>query len=113
MNRDRDGNDIRPPGWTEDDERERFIREREEHFRDPEILFLLDRITAARKAAAGRVADDIDPIPDRPWEPPGPFPGRKLTERGRWFVVIVIVGVAFLALTLLVLVPSKYGVSPG
>lgn len=56
--------------------------------------------------------DDTNPVPIRPPEPPGPPARRKLTAEGRMIVVWTIFAVAFLALTILVLVPSKYGVAP-
>lgn len=34
--------------WANDNEHERFIRDREEHFRDPETLFLLRRLDEQR-----------------------------------------------------------------
>jgi len=56
--------------------------------------------------------DDIDPIPVRPPEPPGPPPKRRLTVEGRVLVGWAIVAAVFLVLAVLVLVPSPYGVSP-
>jgi hypothetical protein len=37
---------------------------------------------------------------------------RRLTPAGRMFVVLLIAGIAFVALAVLVLVPSPYGVAP-
>jgi hypothetical protein len=37
---------------------------------------------------------------------------RRLTPAGRMFVVLLIAGMAFVALAVLILVPSPYGVAP-
>lgn len=57
--------------------------------------------------------NDIDPIPVRPWEPPGPPPGRRFTFGRPKVICEAIVMVAFLALTLLMCTVSPYGPSPG
>ena len=49
----------------------------------------------------------------RPFEPPGPPPRRHLTPAGHWFVAFAIIIPAALVLTLLFMVPSRFGVSPG
>ena len=83
--------DIGPPDprqqetqWADEDEYERFIRDREEHFRDPDLMFLLRRIDEQRKeidvlsrvfcslhAAAQTLAYEVSvrPQDDDDWNP--------------------------------------------
>jgi hypothetical protein len=46
-------------------------------------------------------------------EKPGPPPRRHLTADGKWFLLYVAVGIALLAFTLFMCVPSRFGFSPG
>lgn len=57
--------------------------------------------------------DDVDPIPVRPWEPPGPPPRRRFTFGRPMVIFWAVVVVVFLAATLLMCTVSKYGPSPG
>ncbi len=75
---------YRQTQWADEDEYERFIRDREEHFRDPDLMFLLRRIDEQRKeidvlsrvfcslhAAAQTLAYEVSvrPQDDDDWNP--------------------------------------------
>jgi hypothetical protein len=47
------------------------------------------------------------------YEQPGPPPRRHLTPAGKWIVALAFIIPAAIVLTLLVMMPSRFGVSPG